>query len=429
MSEKFRKPEKMKIPSSRIINTGYTTFGEYRSLKNQTQPIKLAEGKDIPLRGTIMRVVSLKKTEEFYGPLGRRRSLVDKLKPYITVLGPYDRTGVEAVCHYHNGTEHLFLHLDDLEKADIGDKTVQEATHELVQTFEKTIQEKFDAAIKPIKEGFETEPPSYEDINYLKKQESVVLNLGNCYMSTGVTTKDNGFMEYRFCIGDEIVDVLLNEIENGSYVVYIPTDWTNFNKHNQQSVKDWIEMLNSIESDIPLEYTGIVSLKQHEPYPTMTKMVHLYLNDSIRDNDFTFDYALLNNKYHRIILHGCESGALNHFIFSLLTSLYKQPEIAGLSMQIKKALGERVTNLQAILMSLISETKHNFYNTGTSSTRYIPDVFASENSINYLMDRIATIGSMYKGFWVKSIDRNGYDELLTLLAEQDFETFFLKIKP
>jgi hypothetical protein len=311
------------------------------------------------------------------------------------------------------------------------------------------------------------------------------------YVSTGCMIDDKKFIQYKTIQDVPVRNLLLDDSDNGDYVVHIPTDWMDAAGFTKNDLASWINFINSMNFEVPLKLEEAVGqIPNFVPYPNIKTIRHFVTYGAGGGADLSKAVVLNNNSAYRVILTGCECGHVNLFVFDLLMMIVDPMRfnIMGVAVQAKNALEYQITNLEALMIGMTFHPmlmsppprrkspvfpknqgvlnklqggggdkpmfrattaatltsfnegtpiniKPNPYNPGKIEQAdlfpkmNVPDVFDSNNSVHMLCRRLSLNGAtISNAFVLKQIPLERWEKMKSLIEQKEYPAIFEEYK-
>lgn len=198
-----------------------------------------------------------------------------------------------------------------------------------------------------------------------------------------------------------------------SLLVYIPTFWAKYYGYNEDFVKEYIDFLRGIDKSFEtITYVGRGTCPDFIPHTGTFRKGNFY----IPTNDF-----------FKVRIQGSSSRMTTYFHFITVRYLYNLQycNIPHTAMHIKNAMGDRISNMHAMLLAHYREWYNDYYcwvshvNNGSQYSSFIP-VFSA--NLTYLLSKInAGTHSMNSAFTYVSTDCSRRLQVMKLLKENKWE--------
>lgn len=218
------------------------------------------------------------------------------------------------------------------------------------------------------------------------------------------------------------------------YQFFIPDFWLKYYGYTKVDLKRWLEFIKGCDIDFNYSYDGLVSNPQITPRFSISAV--------LTANATTLKNAIIvpDDQFHQVNMKGSNT-AINHTYlrFILVRYLYNNQywSIAVRAVQIKKALGTKVSNWQALLMAHCTEAYNPYYalwGAGSSTRTDLTSVTRQNTNIinikkataKSILELLTSLGaSMNASFPVTTLDTDKYDKFV---RAQDWEAFYDVLK-
>lgn len=198
-----------------------------------------------------------------------------------------------------------------------------------------------------------------------------------------------------------------------SIVVNIPKDWLNYYGYNLIDLKAWLKFVNGCEIGCNAYYKEKITLQE------AFKSTVIPINMPQYPNNNTVLYP--DMEVYQIVIPTSSDRMINYMQFITIRYMYNLQyfTLPFVAMQIKKALGDRITNWEAMLVAHMNINYYGYYN-WVSNT---PGVYAIPNRTNTpanVLTNIRRSGASMNGSFIYS-NPAGANTIPALIRRQDYE--------
>lgn len=267
-------------------------------------------------------------------------------------------------------------------------------------------------------------------LDFTHKEKKLQTNIN--FFSTGQIKEGGVFNVWENTFFEECAQ---NTKTSDDLCVYIPRIWVNHMGYSIVELKAWLRFLSKCEIGFAYTYDGIVKTPDDiiEEINEGDVYKDKYELGGFNKNTLKGEIVPLNNWYQVTIKGNEEMLTYLRYICLRYIFNHKYYSIPGTAMQIKKALGRKVTYLQALLMAHLRRNYDNYF---SISNEYV------NHNINPFQDTKIALrklrDSEYDDYederdqdmntaWEYS-DKYSRKELDKFFKEQDWEGLFNYIK-